>query len=1117
VTSALDPGAFSLPIGTVTFLLTDIEGSTQHWQRDPDAMGIAVARVYSLLDAAITAHGGVRPVEQGEGDSVVAAFSRASDAVLAARSAQRALHGEPWPTREPVRVRMAVHTGDATLRDEGNYMGATIIRTARLRAIAHGGQVVLSSVTHDLAIDQLGNDVDLVALGTHRLKDLARPEDVWQITDPSLPSEFPPLRSLDTIPNNLPVQLSTFVGRLDEIATVATLVRGNRLVTIMGTGGAGKTRLSQQVAAEVSDLFAEGTWWVELVGTTEGDSVPVAIAAAISTRLPSGTAPADALVASIGDRRMLLVLDNCEHVIADAAHLVDALLRGCPSLTVLTTSRTALDVPGELTWRVPALSLPPATARVSIEALGQFDAVRLFVDRAKRVRPNFALNDDNGAAVAEICHQLDGIPLALELAAARCRSMSPAQIQAGLTDSLRILTGGARTVLPRQQTLEASIDWSYALLTDADQALLRRLSVFVGGFTLEAAEAVAADHDDTQGLVARLDVLDGLDRLVEQSLVTMDEAAASGTRYRLLETVRQYADRKLTECGEQDRLLDAHCAYFREVFAKITGRHAQKLAEADNALAALRWIARTGTKHDHAEFLVPVLMTLLGTSRTVEFGSLISDCLARLEGEESLALANVLLIRSRLHHFSGRVDASREDANAALAIAEPLNADRSIADGLDLLGNSYVASEPARSIELFERAVLHAERSDTWLIGIDSLNGLGMAFTIRGELDRAEAAFDRQAAIGQLHPAPYMTGWEHIGRANVARFRGDYAAITQHVDAAQSVLDRLGMAYDVMMSPCGAALAMFVTCDTGVAADDTTLATLQRRLDDAQRNGQFFGVMMYANALAGAAHARGDYAAARPFADLVKAIGPFGIESMELEGLVVSAALHQQAGSMSAALADVERGRTVCAQLGNEVFAAMFDVRAGLVALAQRELGTAESLIHGALSVVSERGFRREIVLALEALVIVEAAGENWLDAARLHGAATRLRDELGFRLRLSPERESYAAALETVRTNIGDGTDDAVAEGTSMAWPAAVAYVQRTWGTRKRPAFGLHSLTPTEAEVVALAATGLGNPEIAEKLIMGRATVKTHLSSAYAKLGVKNRTELAAFVATHN
>jgi predicted ATPase/class 3 adenylate cyclase/DNA-binding CsgD family transcriptional regulator len=1106
VTSALDPGAFSLPIGTVTFLLTDIERSTLHWQRDPDTMGGAVARVYALLDEAISAHGGVRPVEQGEGDSVVAAFSRASDAVLAARSAQRALHAEPWSTREPVRVRMAVHTGDATLRDEGNYMGATIIRTARLRAIAHGGQVVLSSVTRDLVVDQLGDDVELVGLGTHRLKDLARPEDVWQITDPQLPGQFPPLRSLDAVPNNLPVQLSTFVGRLEEIATLATLVRGNRLVTIMGTGGAGKTRLSQQVAAEVSDLFPDGTWWVELVGASDGNAVPPTVAGAIGVRLPSGSSPLDALVAGIGERYMLLVLDNCEHVVADAARLTDALLRGCPNLKVLTTSRTALDVPGELTWRVPALALPPT----------QYDAVRLFVDRAKRVRPNFTLNDDNGASVAEICHQLDGIPLALELAAARCRSLSPAHICEGLTDSLRMLTGGARTVLPRQQTLEASIDWSYSLLAEADQALLRRLSVFVGGFTLGAAEAVAADRDPKQRLIGSLDVLDGLDRLVEQSLVTMYEDPATGTRYRLLETVRQYANRRLVAAGESDAALDVHCRFFRGMFDNYTGRHASMLVDADNALAALRRTAAVARPHEHARFLAPLAMALIGSSRVAELEALMEHCLTRLGDDGSIERANVLLRRARLRLFDGRTEEMLADANAALAIAEPLQDDFAIADGLNLVAASSMMSNPLRSIELAERAVSHAVRAESWLMAMSCYTDLGLTFIVRGELERAAEAFDQLATIERRHPAPYMVVNEFAGRANLEWTAANYDKVREHLGVVTSTFGHLGISHDVMFTPIVEALTMGVAVERGETLDESRIADTLGRLQSAQANGQFFGVVMYGVCLGSTAHARGDLAEARRLVDLANAIGPWGLQSLEVSGRLVSAALHLHAGDLPAAQADVERGRVISTQLGNANHAASFDVRAGLIALAQRDLGSAESLIHGALAVVAERGFRREIVLALEALAIVEAAGEHWLDSARLHGAAARLRDEMGFRLRVSPERESYAEALEAVRTNLGDGADDAIAEGSAMPWAAAVAYAQRTWGARKRPTFGWQSLTPTEADVVGLAASGLANPEIAEKLLMGRATVKTHLSSAYAKLGVKNRTELATFVATH-
>ena len=1111
VTGALDPGAFSLPIGTVTFLLTDIEDSTRHWQRSPESMGAAVARVYALLDDAISAHGGVRPVEQGEGDSVVAAFSRASDALLAARAAQVALHAEPWPTVEPVRVRMAVHTGDATLRDEGNYMGQTIIRTARLRAIAHGGQVVLSAVTRDLTIDQLGSDIELVSLGTHRLKDLARPEDVWQLADDELPGEFPPLRSLDSVPNNLPVQLSTFVGRLDEIATVATLVRGNRLVTITGTGGAGKTRLSQQVAAEVSDQFTDGAWWVELVAVSDGLGVPLAIAAAIGGRIPSGVAPGSALVATIADRRMLLVLDNCEHVIADIAQLVDDLLRACPNLSVLATSRIGLDVPGELTWRVPALSLPPAETRFPIGVLGQFDAVRLFVDRAKRVRPNFMLDDANGPAIAEICQRLDGIPLALELAAARCRSLSPAQISDGLNDSLRLLTGGARTVLPRQQTLEASIDWSYSLLTDVDRALLRRLSVFIGGFDLTAAEAVAADRDAERGALTSLDVLDGLDRLVEQSLVTVDDdRPGADSRYRLLETVRQYARSKLVEQAELDVCLDAHCYYFRS-WPAIWSNHALAIADADNLVAALSRAAQLRSTQEYVRFLIPVIGALIPTQREAQLDALLEECLQRLGTGTSIEHASVLAVRGRLRLYAGRIEEMRADALAALAIAEPLNGDSVVADALNLLGSSYLMSDPVRGIDLLERAVAHALVAEDWTVATMTYGDLGLGYAACHDLQRASRAYDEHAALERDHPSPYMLANEQAGRAQVAVLGADYQEASRLLASTRHTLERLGATDDPWLGPFVTFLETSIALAQGEQLDEAFTAELRARFDRAQTRQQFIGVYYFANCLMLAAMERADCTEARHFSDLLSAVGSAGMAVAEIDRRLVSAALHHGAGDLAAAMADVEHGRSACEAMGDDISAALFDIRAGLVELSRRDIGAAESLIHGALRTVSDRGFRREVVIALEAVVLADAASGNWIDVARLHGTAGRLRDELGYRLRTSPERESYAEAIG----GLGADHAAAIAEGASMDWPAAAEYALRTWGARKRPAFGWQSLTPAELQVVSLAVTGLTNPQIADQLIMGRATVKTHLSNAYTKLGVKNRTELATRAAS--
>ncbi|MDP1807450.1 MAG: hypothetical protein Q8K72_19895, partial [Acidimicrobiales bacterium] len=407
-----EAGGFALPAGTVAFLLTDVEGSTRAWEAEPDAMAAAMDRHNAILDAAVSAHGGVCPPAQGEGDSIVAAFARPSDAVLAARDAQVALVAEAWPTSVPLRVRMAVHAGEARFIDDGNYAGQAIIRTARLRAITHGGQVLVSAPARDLTVDHLGDAVAFRDLGEHRLRDLARPERVYQLEGTGLLDAFAPLQSLDAHPHNLPVQLSTFIGRVAEIATVAGLLGSNRLVTVAGAGGGGKTRLAQHVAAEVLERFADGVWWVELAEIADPAVIAATISTAVGVKGEIGDGALDALAERLGDRRSLLVLDNCEHLVAPVAALVDHVLRRCPGIVVLATSREPLEVAGEIAWRIPPLGIPTENGRTPIGALPQFDSVRLFVERARAVRPNFHLSDDNGPAIAAICTRLDGIPLA---------------------------------------------------------------------------------------------------------------------------------------------------------------------------------------------------------------------------------------------------------------------------------------------------------------------------------------------------------------------------------------------------------------------------------------------------------------------------------------------------------------------------------------------------------------------------------------------------------------------------------------------------------------------------------------------------------------------------------
>lgn len=427
-----------LPTGTVTLLLADVEGSTRLWETQPDAMRAAIERLDETLGDSIAACHGVRPIEQGEGDSFVIAFVRAADAVACALCLQRA-------PLAPIKLRIALHTGDIQLRGEGNYIGPTINRTARLRDLAHGGQTVLSGSTEPLVVDQLPPEVTLTDLGTHPLRDLPRPERVVQLCHPDLPSDFPPLRVANVVvAEHLPAQLTSFVGRHEDMCGIGVALSENRLVTLTGAGGAGKTRLAVQVATTVAAEYADGVWYVDLAPITDPDVVPMTVARALGLPEQADQPTATVLLRFLRDRQALVLLDNCEHLLDATAELITALLARCPALTLLTTSREPIGVPSEVSWRVPSLSLAD-------------EAIELFADRARHTKPDFRLTADNAGTVTEICRRLDGLPLAIELAAARIRALSPSELLTSLHDTFRLLTGGARTAVRRQQTLRASV------------------------------------------------------------------------------------------------------------------------------------------------------------------------------------------------------------------------------------------------------------------------------------------------------------------------------------------------------------------------------------------------------------------------------------------------------------------------------------------------------------------------------------------------------------------------------------------------------------------------------------------------------------------------------------
>ncbi|MGO8853396.1 ATP-binding protein, partial [Mycobacterium sp.] len=664
-----------LPTGTVTLLLADVEGSTRLWETQPEQMTAAFARLDNELSDLIAAHGGVRPVEQGEGDSFVVAFARASDAVACALGLQRA-------PLAPIGLRIGMHTGEVQLRDEGNYIGPTINRTARLRDLAHGGQTVLSGTTESLVVDMLPADAWLTDLGSHELRGVPRPERVVQLCHPDLRNEFPPLRTPKSVAaHNLPSQFTSFVGRGPQLTEVRKLLAEHRLVTLTGAGGVGKTRLAVQVARQSAADYAQGVWYVDLAPITDPELVPVTVARALGLPDQPGRSTMDTLLRFVRDRELLVVLDNCEHLLDACADLVVALLGAAAGLTLLATSREPIGVAGEVSWRVPSLSLDS-------------ESLELFSDRARHARPEFSLTDDNAAVVGEICARLDGVPLAIELAAARVRALSLAEILDSLHDRFRLLTGGARTAVRRQQTLRASVDWSHALLTEPERVLFRRLSVFLGGFDFDAAQAVAGGGD-----VERYQVLDQLTLLVDKSLVVADDSGGR-TRYRLLETVRQYALEKLGESGEADAVRARHRDHYTAMAAVLdapAGRdYEQRVEQADleidNLRAAFAW-SRENSDVQLALALASSLQPLwLARGRLREgrtwFDTALADNNAQHPEVAATVRARALADSAMLGLWAGAAD-SPDQAQHALAIAREVDDPALLARALTACG--YIA------------------------------------------------------------------------------------------------------------------------------------------------------------------------------------------------------------------------------------------------------------------------------------------------------------------------------------------------------------------------------------------------------------------------------------------
>ena len=740
------------PTGTVTFLFTDIEGSTRLWEQHPDAMRAALARHDALLCRSIEGGGGF--VFKTVGDAFCAAFSTARQALEVALAAQLALADEPWELPAPLKVRMALHTGVAEERG-GDYFGPPLNRVARLMATGHGGQTLLSGAAQGSVQDTLPASVTLLPLGSHRLKDLGRPEQVFQLCHPALPAEFAPLRSLDSVrlPNNLPQQATSFIGRGKQAAEIKEALGKTRLLTLTGAGGNGKTRLALQVAADLLDGDGDGVWFVELAALAEPDLVPGTVAAVVGVKEQAGQPMERTLVLALKEKRLLLVLDNCEHLVAACAFLASALLRSCPGVRLLASSREPLNVSGEKTYRVPPLTLPDPKKTQTAEAMSEFESVRLFSERAQAVQPSFAVTAANAPAVASVCWRLDGIPLALELAAARVRSLSVDEINSRLDSRFRLLTGGARNTLPRQQTLRALIDWSYDLLSEPEKTLLCRLSVFAGGWTLASAEAICEGDG-----VEEWEVLDLITALEDKSLV-VSEQRGERMRSRLLETVRQYACDRLGEQGGIDAARICHRDYFLHSAEKADlgtrgPEQGQWLdwfeAEHDNLRTALDWCREEDAGAEPGLRLVKAMYRFWRVRGHLAEGR---ERLAAAVGhsgarQHPLERASALRVASGLEQVQGNLVAARALAEEALALFESTENARGGAGVLLTLGNVALMQEDLDGArEYYERGLPLYRRLGERDGIARALGNLGVVMMVQGDFAEAKVICEESLAV----------------------------------------------------------------------------------------------------------------------------------------------------------------------------------------------------------------------------------------------------------------------------------------------------------------------------------------------------------------------------------
>ncbi|MBW3588452.1 MAG: tetratricopeptide repeat protein [Actinobacteria bacterium] len=739
----------SLPTGTVTFLMTDVEGSTKLWEADPEAMGVATGRLDDLLTEKISAFGGLLPRDQGEGDSLIAVFTRSTDAARCALEIQKAIAEELWPSDILMKVRMALHSGEAEVR-KGNYHGPALNRCARIRDLAHGGQVLISEIAHNLIREQLPAEAIVDDLGIHALKDLREPEHIYQLGLESLPREFPPLRSVSVAKSNLPHQLTTFVGRASALDEIPQALTRSRLVTLTGPGGTGKTRLSQEVGRRVLDRFRDGVWLVELASVPVGGLVVQAVSGVLGVREEPGRPMDETLSGHLREAEMLIILDNCEHLIEAASQLANTILRAAPEVRILATSREALRVPGEVVWALPPLS-HPVPEDSTPELLDQYEAPKLFVDRAFSANPGFALNSENAPFVAEICQRLDGSPLAIELTSAWLNVLTPQQIVSKLRDKSSFPAGSNRTLPARHQTLEATVGWSYDLLSDEEQDLFVRLSLFVGPFSLEAAERVGGAEE-----VPRDRILELLSNLVAKSLIQSD-LAGEAVRYSMLQTIREYGLAKLGDSGDEAKIRTRYLKWFVARAAEAGGdlrgpRQGYWLEqleqEHDDIRAAFSWAFATGRELDALKMAGDLWLFWFIRGYLSEGRGILEKALTVCHDAPEDLRARAMYSLGVLAQNQGETEEAGGLFHESLEIYRRIGDSKGISTSLIALGNAADRQGDYEGAEkhFTEALELRREADDRSGMSTPLLNLGNVAFRM-GDFDRARAYYEESLEI----------------------------------------------------------------------------------------------------------------------------------------------------------------------------------------------------------------------------------------------------------------------------------------------------------------------------------------------------------------------------------